>query len=256
AESHARRVRQLRDQHARRLTVTLRRFFREQAERVVRRYLHRYGLQAKGEAHDLLDDDETTRLARVLVAALGVSARDAMDLAAAFLAEEPLSENERITALLSASAQRVVGINAYTRRMIQEALVAGRAAGYTPYQIAYGVAKDGFRGLADVVAETYKGRAETIARTELGTVMNLAAVQRVERAGLTQVQLMDGPGCHLFTHTSGPLANGLVVSLAEAQRYPLSHINCRRVVLPYRPEWGGLGEAPTIVQVPQIVRAA
>lgn len=74
-------------------------------------------------------------------------------------------------------------------------------------------------------------RAGVIARTERRYARANFVIQRLTDAGADRVLLADGPGCHLFTHTDGPIANGLVISLEQYEQHPLAHPNCRRRVI-------------------------
>ena len=76
-------------------------------------------------------------------------------------------------------------------------------------------------------------RIRRTARTETAIVTNLAATDSFSINGEVAVLLSDGPDCHLGPgHKVGPLANGLRLTLAEAQARPVSHPNCVRRIAP------------------------
>lgn len=251
----AERIRSVRTGLVSRLAHALRRFFREQAERVVSRYLRIMGVKDGRDAEPFLPLGEDLLLGQIIVTYTGVAMEEVGSLAADLAGGSPFTStgDPRLQALLRTGGRRIAGINEETRQAIMRTIAEGSRLGYTPYQIANGVPADGFRGLRAVVEETYTGRAETIARTELGSGANLAAIDRYQTAGMRYVELMDGPGCGLTSHRDPQKANGLIVPIAVARRWPICHPNCRRIVLGWRPNWTS---SPGRVEVPAIVRAS
>jgi hypothetical protein len=172
------------------------------------------------------------------VAALNNTA--AITGAATIVATDPM-----VLFLTDQSAQRVVKINAATRRGIQRTITLGQAAGYSPYEIAYGstaTRKAGYRPLKGTVERLYNGRPECIARTELAYSNNGASLHQMDQMGLGQVQVIDGPGCALTHHVQGLRPgeasaddiNGRVITVKLANNWQVAHPNCRRVFLPMR----------------------
>lgn len=253
-QSH--RMNVARGRYARRLAKALPAFFEAQAERVVTRWSAHSdpttGGRGKAIADNMLPDDEDTLLWNLMISIETATALSVGNIAADMVGGSPFAgrTDPRLLELLSQSGRRVVGINDTTRRAIQQTIMDGYQAGYSDYQLAHGVAADGFRGLVDVVTETYTGRAQTISRTEIGTASNLAASDRYSVAGIQFAEIVDGPGCHLVTHDDGLLANGLILPLHSAQQYPLAHPNCRRSILPWSPSLGHT--IPVNVPVPAI----
>lgn len=221
----ARRLRRVQARLGAVLARALRLFFADQARRVVAR--HRLGQT------DLLPPDETVRLALVLEPRIRAMVLEAAGLSADLAGAPPLEETDiRLLAILVESGDRIRNISEQTRSAVRRALLEGTARGYSPWQIANGVPKDGFRGLRAVVTETYKGRAETIARTEMALACQAAAHDRYQAAGVTEVDVTDGTDCGWTRHDDPDKANGTRRSLSEAVAYPVAHPNCRRVSIP------------------------
>ena len=131
--------------------------------------------------------------------------------------------------LLDNSAKRVVQINEATRKAIRETMALAEQRGYSLFQIANGVEKDGFRGLRDVVRETYKGRADAIARTELGFATNDAALDRYLEGGIVEVDIIDGDEDEVCADRNGERLD------IASERPTLAHPSCTLVVVPVIP---------------------
>ena len=143
--------------------------------------------------------------------------------------------NPALLELLARAATRLTRVNDATREAVRAAITEGSSRGYSDFQIARGVPEDSFPGLRDVITETYRGRADTVARTELATASQEAAVERYASAGVSQVEVLDGPGCGWTEHADPDEANGSLRTLAEAEQYPIAHPNCVRVFVPVIP---------------------
>ncbi|MGD9889699.1 MAG: hypothetical protein AB7R89_25750 [Dehalococcoidia bacterium] len=231
SERLARRLLRLRARHERKLARAFRRFFRGQAARVVRRYGVMAGRELKAEGDLLLPMGEDWRLMQAVESLLWGLLTSLTVETAPFAGGPPLAE-ARLRVLLFESAERVRAVNRQTRTAIQRTLADGRSRGFSDWQIANGVPKDGYRGLRAVVRETYRGRAEAIARTEVGIASQQVAHETWGQAGVTHVDIIDGDGCGWTSHTDPDTANGSRRTLAEAMAQPLSHPRCRRVSLP------------------------
>jgi len=152
-----------------------------------------------------------------------------------FAGQKSLLESQ-YQAILSQIALRVVGINGTTQLAIQTAIDLGRQRGYNNYTLARGVPADNFPGVRALVQETYAGRAQTVARTELAVLQTQVATTRYRNLGVVEVEIMDGDGCGWTRHDDPDVANGSVRGVDEAERQPISHPNCVRVVLPIIPD--------------------
>lgn len=206
------------------LARILRRFFGHQAARAVDDYLH---------GRVVLPPDEGWRLYRALEPVLYGAAAAVGNLTAPHVAVSPYVDTDpRVLAILGESAQRLRHVTEETRRAVQRELVEGASRHYSPYQIAHGVPKEGYRGLQAVVQETYRNRAETIARTEIALASAASAADRYGVAGVQYVDIRDGAGCGWTRHDDEDKANGTRRLLADYVRYPLAHPNCRRVAIP------------------------
>jgi hypothetical protein len=229
----------------------MRRFFRGQAKRVTTAWMESGGYLssfAEGEFKDpasqlvgVSEDLSAVAASQPYVQEMTVTslnAAGALAGAAVIVGTDPM-----VMFLTEQSAQRVVKINNATRRGIQRAITRGQAAGYSPYEIAYGstqTRKAGYRPLKGIVEELYRGRPECIARTELAYSNNGAALHRYKEVGMGTVEVSDGPGCALTHHVSGLKPgessaediNGRTISIKEANAWQVAHPNCRRVFLP------------------------
>lgn len=221
----ARRFRALQARLAAILAQSLRAFFEDQARRVVAR--HRLG------APELVPADEVVRLGLVIEPRLRAMAVESAAIAAQLAGAGVLVDTDpRLLAILAEAGVRIRRITEETRRAVRETLVEGSRRGYSPYQIAEGVPKQGFRGLRAVVTETYRNRAQTIARTEMALASQAAAHDRYRVAGVTHVDVLDGPGCGWTRHDDPDKAHGTRRPIGEALAHPIAHPNCRRVSVP------------------------
>ena len=144
--------------------------------------------------------------------------------------------------LLQTAGKRIRRINTVTRQAVRATLSEGLALGLSDFQIARGVrelrdstgtiTRQGFTGLRSIVEETYKDRSLTISRTEMGITSTEAAAERYADAGVTKVDIIDGPDCGWTFHDDGDIADGSTRTVAELRATPLSHPNCVRVGLP------------------------
>lgn len=70
--------------------------------------------------------------------------------------------------------------------------------------------------------------ADTLARTTSANSYNQGTLTQVRQDGIEWVECFDGPDCGLTSHQDPQKANGLVLSVEVAGRYPLSHPRCAR----------------------------
>jgi len=229
-----------------------RKFFRAQAKRVIKIWIDADGYlssTAEGEYKDPAqamfgtgEDVRAVAMSRPYVLEMTVtSLNSAGELVGA--EDSILGTDPMVLSLTDQSAQRVVQINDATQRAVQRAITRGQAAGYSPYEIAYGstaTRADEFRPLQSLVELLYNGRPECIARTEMAYSNNGAALYRFNQMGLGNVEVSDGPGCALTHHVQGLKPgqsssddiNGRMITIKEANAWQLAHPNCRRVFLP------------------------
>lgn len=128
--------------------------------------------------------------------------------------------------LLAEAGQQIVRIDETTRTAIAEQLQLGQERGYSAWEIANGVKKDGYRGIEGLFKETWASRADTVARTELQNAQLQSAQDRY-RAGrvVDRMKIVDGD-------KDDPCAarNGEVVPVTT--RVDLQHPNCTVAVIP------------------------
>lgn len=192
-----------------------------------------YAETAEAQAARLFPDDEFSRLVLLISQLVAPAASQVSDLASSLVGLESLPPiDPKLIAILQRSGSRIVDITQETRAAVQRTLAEGAAKGYSDYQVATGVANDGFRGIRDVVAETYKDRAQAIARTETAISSAFAAGDRYTDAGVTEVDCIDNPECGMDGHDDPEKPNGKRYSIDTIDMYPISHPRCVRVWLP------------------------
>ncbi len=158
---------------------------------------------------------------------------EASEIAGGLVGVEGLTTaSPEMQTLLREAAGRMRPVTDVTRSAVQEVLRIGQARGYNDFQIARGVPADNFRGIRDVVKMTYKNRDLAIARTEMAISSQRAAHDRYAAAGVTHVDIQDGPGCGWTSHDDPDTANGSRRTLAAANAHPTAHPNCIRVSMP------------------------
>jgi len=238
-------IRREQDVTARRLSAGLRTLFRKQARYATQVFLDE-PVKARGAPHlphyknlsaDAMippgDDEAMFLLARQHLGRMFVQVGA---MAAELAGSEPIvADTVTYEVLVRKAGRRLRNVNNTTRSAIRSTLADGFSRGFSPAQIAQGVPAEGFTGLRSVVQETYRGRAETIARTESAIASQEAASDRYAAAGVTHVQIEDGPECGWTEHDDGDIADGSIRTLADANTYPIAHPNCVRVSLPILP---------------------
>src|SRR5262252_8472355 len=80
-------------------------------------------------------------------------------------------DDPAVRAQLALAAEHVVLIDAATRDALRQVLQDGQRAGYSTFEVAHGVPKDGYAGIDGLYLDTWGvgtggGRSETISRTE------------------------------------------------------------------------------------------
>jgi hypothetical protein len=138
--------------------------------------------------------------------------------------------------LLRAS-QEVGRTSARLARLVREAaqrLASDVEAGRTATDIGRQLAAD--LEEAGVSAITYRDGSrhglreygDVVARAKTAVAYNTGALQQTQRAGVGWVEVFDGIGCGVRSHTDPEKAAGQVWDLDTAGRYPISHPRCQR----------------------------
>jgi hypothetical protein len=70
--------------------------------------------------------------------------------------------------------------------------------------------------------------SDTLARTVTANAYNAGELNQSKADGVKFMECFDGAACQLETHNSGGFANGLVLPIEEAYKYPLAHPRCAR----------------------------
>lgn len=71
--------------------------------------------------------------------------------------------------------------------------------------------------------------ANMLLRTKTAEIQQVGGFRQARRLDIRFMELLDNPSCGLSFHDDPTLANGLVLPLAEAEKYPISHPRCVRV---------------------------
>ena len=100
--------------------------------------------------------------------------------------------------------------------------LAARLAGHGISAIVY---RDGSRhGLADY--------ANMLLRTKTAEIYQAGGFSQARALDVRFMEILDNPSCGLSYHDDPTLANGLILPLSEAEKYPISHPRCVRVTTP------------------------
>jgi hypothetical protein len=134
------------------------------------------------------------------------------------------------------------------RTLARERIADKLVAGQPPAEAARRL-RDDLQGRG-IAAVTYRDGArhqlgdyaDMLVRTKTAEAAQAGGFQQTRALGIEWMELMDGPGCGLASHRDARKANGLILTVDEAARYPLSHPRCRRVASP-RPDIGTEHEA-------------
>jgi hypothetical protein len=127
------------------------------------------------------------------------------------------------------------------RTMARERIADKLLAGQPPADAARRL-RDDLQGRG-IAAITYRDGArhqlgdytDMLVRTKTAEATQAGGFGQARALGIEWMELMDGPGCGLASHRDARKANGLILTVDEAARYPLSHPRCRRVASP-RPD--------------------
>lgn len=229
------RLNRIRDKYEARISQALRAYFRQQAEHAVRLYLQ----TTKDVAEELVntgtqeDRRHRSTIYLTLAASLALAYTDAANIASDLLGLHVIQPNDpRLIRLRETALSMVMELDDATIQAIREMLVTGLLRGYSQEQIAYGVTQENFPGIRGVVTEAYKGRAATIARTELARATQQGLMDIYQDNRIAEVYITDGTGCGWTSHDDPDKADGTRRTLIQAQLYPLSHPNCRRLSWP------------------------
>lgn len=75
-----------------------------------------------------------------------------------------------------------------------------------------------------------------VLRTNANRAYNMGVLNALKKKGVEFVNVSDGPECGWSYHEDGDLANGKVVTIDEANAFPIAHPNCRRTFAPATPQ--------------------
>ena len=126
------------------------------------------------------------------------------------------------TPFINLAGERIGGINAETKRLVQDVLKRGLAEDATSLEVQ--------KQLRGVLANPK--RAKTITRTELASFTNQSQAEVMRLNGESHVETLDADDCGWSGHDDSTLANGRIVTIAQADSQPISHPNCVRAFTP------------------------
>lgn len=126
-----------------------------------------------------------------------------------------------------AEDKRIMGIEAETMARVKSYVEQGLQEGWSPGKLARHIAADESHAFD-------RTRSLVIARTETGNAYNLGSLTGYRQSGrVDMVEVMDGDECTWPEgHGDEPFADGMIVTLAEAEDAPLAHPNCVRAFSP------------------------
>jgi hypothetical protein len=111
---------------------------------------------------------------------------------------------------------------------------AGTRAGLTAAEIGRLMARDLHGAGVNAVIYSDGSRhgaaeyADVVARAKVATAYNAGTVSQLRRDRVELVEVFDGVGCGVRTHTDPEKAAGQLWTLARADAYPISHPRCQR----------------------------
>ena len=220
---------------AQRFEPEIRRFFEGQAKRVRQRLGTMVNLRGQNGGRTksaitpagLLPDEEDALLAGALTPLWTASAEVGWATAAGAFGLDTAFDlgNLLVVAALAGGVHRAKRINDGTRGSIDEAIQATTASGYTPQQLVFGVADDGFAGILDRVESYYEARPATIAGTEATWGTNSGTVTAYQQHGFQRGMIVDNPACDLCASRDGAIVR------LDAEVNP-AHPNCGVAVVP------------------------
>lgn len=120
------------------------------------------------------------------------------------------------------------------RTLARERVADKLAVGQSPAEASRKLARDlEGRGISAI---TYKDGAQhglgdyadMLVRTKAAEAQQLGGFAQARTIGIEFMEILDGPGCGWKNHSDPRKANGLILTVEEAARYPLSHPRCRR----------------------------
>lgn len=152
------------------------------------------------------------------------SAVDAQTLAV--LARDAYDDVLQATRFVEASTKALV--RELARAATRDAVVTGKTAVQAGRDVARAIADRGVTAVvyADGSRHGLAEYGQMVMRTKLAETYQVAGFQQYEGLGVRFVEILDGPGCGLTRHDDPVKADGLVLPLEEARRYPTSHPNC------------------------------
>ena len=223
---YSRQLERSRRQIINRMSRKAARYLRNQSREVVSAY------RAHLDPVDVIDLNDVRLLTaltpdyRGLVTSIGGVQQRVFGISASIDAESILeSAGERIVTMQGATKNAVREQLRFARRhRLSQAETEGLIRGAV-YMSQRG------QSFRDVLAQRY--RAERIARTETAIASNQATREVYRREGIGYIEVIDGPGCGVYSHDDGSEANGMIITMQEAASFPdVSHPNCARAFSP------------------------
>lgn len=126
------------------------------------------------------------------------------------------------------------GVRSDARRFARQAARAAVRQTLTEGETAHQAARQYAKRLRDVkqitavryadgTRRTIGDYGDMLVRTKSATAHNFGTINQSAQEGIEYIELLDNPDCGLTSHDDTQKANGLIVTLAEANQYPISH---------------------------------
>jgi hypothetical protein len=122
-------------------------------------------------------------------------------------------------------------VRVMARDRVADALVTGQGTAPAARQLAQDMAGRGITAITYVDGSRHglTDYTDMLLRTKTAEAHQLGGFHQARVVGIEWMELLDGPGCGVTSHQDPRKANGLIVTVEEAARYPLAHPRCRRV---------------------------
>lgn len=146
-------------------------------------------------------------------------------------------DRKQLNRLQAEGAKIIKGISDYTKRDVQRFVnVDSDAYKISTDQADKYIMKSGIKGARFTAGGNHvSGARQTIGnysemafRSNLARINNLGFLSGAKQGNISVVEVTDGPDCGWSFHRDSDKANGKIVSIEEAEAYPLAHPHCQR----------------------------
>lgn len=122
-------------------------------------------------------------------------------------------------------------VRVLARDHIATRITTGQTSAQASRELALNLAQHNITAItySDGARHDLRDYSDMLIRTKTAEAHQLGGFQQARNIGIEYMEIMDGPGCGWSSHQDSRKANGLIVTVEEAAKYPLSHPRCRRV---------------------------